>query len=288
MVPLLVSLFGACAPAGRATPEAPTVLEGSVASADGVPIHYRSSGEGGPPLVLIHGWACDATYWDAQVAAFAPRQQVVTLDLAGHGRSGAGRTEWTVPAFAADIQAVLDGLDLRGVILVGHSTAGPVIVEAARRVPDRVAGLVAVAALQDVEFRFEPAELEEFLAPFQQDFRTSTLAFARGLVGDGGDPGLAAAIAADMASAPAGLSIEALRALFSFDLPAALRDVGAPILALNPAAFPTELEHNRRYAPQFELQTLTGVGQFPMREAPASFNRSLEQAVARVTGGHGA
>src|SRR5213594_4237416 len=75
-------------------------LDGTVASADGVAIHYRVEGAGSPAVVLVHGWAGDASVWAGQVKDLAARYTVVTIDLAGHGASGRDRAKWTMPAFA--------------------------------------------------------------------------------------------------------------------------------------------------------------------------------------------
>src|SRR5438128_1104444 len=49
-----------------------TAQTGITKSADGVPIHYETQGQGQPALVFVHGWAIDRSYWDAQVPVFAP------------------------------------------------------------------------------------------------------------------------------------------------------------------------------------------------------------------------
>jgi pimeloyl-ACP methyl ester carboxylesterase len=81
-------------------------------------------------IVFVHGWACDRSYWRHQMDAF-PGKTVVAVDLAGHGDSGTGRGSWTMPAFGADVVAVMDDLHLDDVVLVGHSMGGDVILEAA-------------------------------------------------------------------------------------------------------------------------------------------------------------
>src|SRR5688500_11487131 len=93
----------------------------TVPSFDGVPISYTVAGKGSPALVFVHGWACNQGHWEAQVAHFSPRRQVVTLDLAGHGSSGRGRQAWSMTNFGRDVQAVVEALDLREVVLLGHS-----------------------------------------------------------------------------------------------------------------------------------------------------------------------
>jgi pimeloyl-ACP methyl ester carboxylesterase len=56
---------------------------------------------------------------------------VVALDLGGHGQSGHNRENWTIEDFAKDVRAVIDGLHLNNVILVGHSMGGEIILQTA-------------------------------------------------------------------------------------------------------------------------------------------------------------
>src|SRR3954451_743382 len=97
-------------------------------SADDIPLHYEVHGGGAPALVFVHGWSCDTTYWRGQIGYFADRYQVVTVDLAGHGSSGLGRRAWTMPAFGADVAAVMATLGFPEMVLIGHSMGGDVIV----------------------------------------------------------------------------------------------------------------------------------------------------------------
>lgn len=78
-----------------------------VESPDGVPIRYRLQGAGEPLLLLIHGWSCDSDYWREQLPALTPHHAVLTVDLAGHGASGADRGEWTMERFGADVVAAV-------------------------------------------------------------------------------------------------------------------------------------------------------------------------------------
>ncbi len=127
-------------------PESPS----SVRSADGIPIHYEVYATGEPALVFVHGWSCDRSYWDAQVPFFSERHRVVTVDLAGHGESGLGRDAWSMRAFGQDVAAVVEELGLDEIVLVGHSMGGPVVVEAARILGDRVNVVVGADTFNDV------------------------------------------------------------------------------------------------------------------------------------------
>ena len=78
----------------------------SVASSDGVMIHYDVAGQGDTALVFVHCWSGDRTYWSEMMKRFAGDYRVVAMDLGGHGESGLGRDDWTIPAFGADVAAV--------------------------------------------------------------------------------------------------------------------------------------------------------------------------------------
>jgi len=111
-------------------------------STDGVRLCYEVHGAGTPALVFVHGWSCDRSYWRDQLPYFSEEHKVVAIDLAGHGESGLGRQAWTMPAFGDDVVTVVAQLGLESTVLIGHSMGGDVIVDAALKLRDRVAGLV--------------------------------------------------------------------------------------------------------------------------------------------------
>lgn len=251
----------------------------SVPSADGVPIRYEVDGAGGPALVFIHCWCCDRSYWKNQVAFFAKKRTVVTLDLAGHGESGLGRADWTIEAFARDVVAVVEALRLKRVILVGHSMGGSVALEAARLLPGRVAGVVGVDNFQDLGQKLPPEQCEQFLAQFKGDFRGMTDRFVRGMFPAGADSALVAAVAADMAGAPAEVGIGAMASVLAYDPAAALAEIAAPIRNINADRWPTNVAGNRSLHADYDATIMPGRGHFPHLEDPAGFNEILEEII---------
>jgi pimeloyl-ACP methyl ester carboxylesterase len=282
--PILAAACVAAVTAGRAAraEEAPP-MEGTVRSADDIAIHYRAAGRGSPPLLFVHGWSCDGGIWDRQVEAFARRHRVITLDLAGHGRSEAGRRRYTVPAFALDVRAVARHLDLSGLVLVGHSLGGYVAVETARLMPDRVAVVIPVDSILDAEWQPEPDRLEAFFQEFDADFVKAATGFVRDMFREDADPDLVGRMVARMTAAPPEVAVGSLREVFAYDLIAALPQVHAPIRAINADRYPTKTEVNRRYAPRFEAVVMEGLGHFPMLERPRDFNRLLRKAIDELT-----
>jgi pimeloyl-ACP methyl ester carboxylesterase len=261
-----------------------TVLTGSAKAPDGVEIRYEAAGNGEPAIVFVHGWSCDRSYWSGQAAHFAKGRRIVAIDLAGHGESGLGRQRYTVEAFGADVKAVVDALGLKRVVLVGHSMGGPVILEAARLMPVKVAALVAIDTLGRVGEKTSPEEKRAFLDPMRADFQAATRKFVLDFMfAARSDPALRERIAQDMAAAPKDVALSALESLLDYDEAAALAATRAPLRLINADRWPTDLAAARKHKPDVQLAVMPGLGHFPMLEDPAEFNRLLERALKDLT-----
>ena len=98
----------------------PAITVGQENSSD-VEIHYEDHGAG-PPVVLIHGYPLSGRAWDKQVPALLEAgHRVITYDRRGFGASSQPATGYDYDTFAADLAALLEHLDLREAVLVGHS-----------------------------------------------------------------------------------------------------------------------------------------------------------------------
>jgi len=252
----------------------------SVLSEDSIMIYYDVRGAGDQALVFVHCWSCDRTYWKNQVDEFAGDYRVVTVDLAGHGQSGLGRETWTVGAFGADVAAVVNKLDLRNVILVGHSMGGPVIIEAARRLPGRIIALIGVDNLQSLGQSLAPEAVDAWVDQFRPDFAAATQSFVRTMFPEGTDTALVNYVVADMASSPPEMAIQAISETVRYDYRSALAEVRLPIRTISSDKFPTDIEGNRAIAASFELKLMPGYGHFLHLEAPAEFNRLLRETLS--------
>jgi pimeloyl-ACP methyl ester carboxylesterase len=262
-----------------------TAAAGTVASADGVPIHYETTGRGRPAVVLVHCWTCDGGFWRDAVARLARSHQVVTLDLAGHGRSGRARTDYTMEAFGGDVKAVADALKLDRMVLVGHSMGGAVILEAAKRLGGRVAGLVPIDTLVDVEQPSDPKETDAVIAKMRADYKGETTAFLRQyLFAPTTPPAVADRVLKGTTTFPMEIALSALRNNWNYQAASAFEAVKVPIVAVNGDRFPTNFEANRRHAPQFDAVIMKNVGHYPMLEDPPRFGRLLEEALRKVDG----
>jgi pimeloyl-ACP methyl ester carboxylesterase len=262
--------------------EEPAIIVDSAISADGNEIHYQVQGQGKPALIFIHGWCCDRSYWDAQLPYFAQKYIVVAIDLAGHGESGLDRKEWTMGAFGEDVVAVVNKLNLEQVVLIGHSMGGPVILEAARRMPQRFIGLVGVDTLEDFEFKLTQEQIDDWFTPLRSNFAEATRDFVRTMFTPNSDPALVEKIVADMSSAPQEVGLGALEGYVDFqnnEMIQVLQEVQAPIVCINSDKYPTNAEANQQYAPSFKAVIMSGVGHFNMIEDSETFNRLLEETI---------
>ncbi len=118
----------------------------TIRTSDGVDIYFKDWGPAtAQPIVFHHGWPLSGDDWDAQMLFFVNRgYRVVAHDRRGHGRSAQVSDGHDMDHYAADVAAVVEHLDLRQSIHVGHSTGGG---EVARYVARHGKGRVAKAVL---------------------------------------------------------------------------------------------------------------------------------------------
>jgi len=111
----------------------------------GVRLFYRTWGAG-RPIVFVHGWAVSCDVWQYPMASLSQHTRCVAYDKRGHGRSSDSGQDYDYDALANDLATVLEQLDLRNVVLVGHSMGPPEIVRyLTRHGTARVAKLVFIS-----------------------------------------------------------------------------------------------------------------------------------------------
>jgi non-heme chloroperoxidase len=119
-----------------------------ITAADGTPIFYKDWGAG-QPVVFSHGWPLTADAWDAQMVFLGERGfRVIAHDRRGHGRSGQSWNGNSMDQYANDLAALIEQLDLREIVMVGHSTGGGEVAHyLGRHGTGRVAKAVLVGAV---------------------------------------------------------------------------------------------------------------------------------------------
>ena len=98
----------------------------AITTQDGVEIYYKDWGpREAQPLVFHHGWPLSGDDWDTQLLYFLNEgYRVIAHDRRGHGRSSQVSEGHDMDHYAADIAAVIEHLDLRNAVHIGHSTGG--------------------------------------------------------------------------------------------------------------------------------------------------------------------
>src|SRR5438094_414053 len=125
----------------------------TVTTKDGVQIFYKDWGpKSAQPIVFHHGWPLSSDDWETRMLFFVGKgYRVVAHDRRGHGRSSQVSDGHDMDHYTADVAAVVEHLDLRNAVHIGHSTGGG---EAARYVArhgkGRVARLVLIGAVPPI------------------------------------------------------------------------------------------------------------------------------------------
>jgi non-heme chloroperoxidase len=124
---------------------------GTITTKDGVEIFYKDWGKG-EPIVFHHGWPLSSDDWDTQMLFFLQHgYRVVGIDRRGHGRSSQVWDGHDLDHYAADAAAVVEHLDLRNTVHIGHSTGGGEVTRyVARHGKGRVAKAVLMSAVPPI------------------------------------------------------------------------------------------------------------------------------------------
>lgn len=125
-----------------------------VVTKDGAEIHFKDWGAG-QPIVFSHGWPLSSEAWAGQMLYFVQRgYRVIAHDRRGHGRSTQSFTHNDMDNYADDLAAVMDKLDLKDAVLVGHSTGGGEVSRyIGRHGTNRVAKAVLISAVPPIMVR---------------------------------------------------------------------------------------------------------------------------------------
>lgn len=259
--------------------------EFTVRATDGLHLACQESGEGDTALLFLHGWCGNHEYWKHQVDQFAGEYRIVTLDQAGHGRSGKIRTDWTMTALAADVQSVVDALKLQRVILIGHSMGGPVSLAAAPLLPGRVVAIIGVDTFHDAEYKWTEDDLA-YIETLKTDFQNTVRGALKGSMPEDVDPELLAWILDGAAVQDQTMAVGLMTDMSRRDISALMATAKVPIRCINAAptfgsAQPTKTDVNRKYA-DFDAVLIDKAGHYLMLEKPKEFNERLAEILSAL------
>jgi pimeloyl-ACP methyl ester carboxylesterase len=294
----------AAPPTGLGDP-IPEVTEIVVPTEDGAELHVFQLGSG-PPIVFVHGLGLDHRSWNYQFRDLSDRFRLIAVDLRGHGRSTLGTEPIGPGRFAADLATVLDHLDLRGAVVVGHSLGGTVVgqlcADSPATVRDRVAGLVFVGTFASAIAG--EGKLREVISPglIRAGAKLRTSSEPRGEASSGAMAYVMArapfgpnpqpeqvrhTLAMGAAAAPAVISAATVANL-TYDVRDRLDLVGVPALVLrgehDTLSTARSVSQLAKAMPQCEVVTIADSGHLPMLEARHQFDELLAGFVTGLTG----
>ena len=235
------------------------------------------------PVVFVHGMTVSANIWEAQLAHVARTRRAIALDVRGHGDSAPPEDGNYAPAScAADVLAVLDGLGLDRVAIVGHSFGAFIALATAAAAPHRIAQLILAdppGDLTKVPAEVQEARIVPFLRALEtEDWRAAVEAgFNEALTGSAAHT--RDRILACLAATPRDCLCGMYRGIFPFEAVDALdRYLAAPgtrahaIIAPS-NTFPFSLHILR---PTLTTTTIPDTGHWLMLDAPEAFARELD------------
>jgi len=246
-------------------------LEG--ASVDGITLHSSSHGTGPKTVILVHGWTCDESSWEAQVPALSRQYRVVTLDLPGHGKSGSPKDGmFSMELFARAVEAVRSEAKADKVVLVGHSMGTPVIVQYARMYPQHTAALVFVDGLVSIGTIGGAPNVQQFGGPDGLKARENMV---RGMFSASTTPVMQTHILNMMLGAPEATAVGAMKATWAIPAPTN-QPLKLPVLGIYADhSRLADRDFMKTAYPNLQYAEIPGTGHFLMLEKPAEFNQRL-------------
>ncbi|MGD2117675.1 MAG: alpha/beta hydrolase [Chromatiales bacterium] len=248
-----------------------------VDSFDGSSIVYGVSGREEPTIVFVHCWTCNHNFWQDQIDHFAKNYRVVWLDLAGHGDSGRQRNDYSMTAFGKDVAAVVNAVGADKVVLVGHSMGGPVAIEAARQLGDKVIGIVGVDTFYTgFEYPQSQEQVEAFVKPFEQDYLATTKQMVSQMFTPQSRPEVIDWVNQQFEYARPEVGVSAMYRIFDWyaaNVPAGLEEFDGRLRNINAAPAGEEKPLHAG------VVMIPGVGHFVAQENPQQFNLVLQQMI---------
>lgn len=256
---------------------------------NGVEINYNIYGAGSPTLLFVHGSFIDQTYWQNQVEYFKGNYQVITLDLAGHGKSGSNRDVWTIEEFGEDVIEVLKQLDLRNVILIGHSIGANAVLETAVELADAVIGIIAVDNFKNAgmplpkEYQEQAAQIVQNL---QADFSNTFEKYARMTLLTPETPStVTEKIVTAYRNTDPDIGTKSITSAFDYYKRERklLQQLDLKLYLINTDYTPTNEEPLKTYTKSsYELHIIHDTSHFPMIENPDDLNKTLEDVLTEI------
>jgi len=252
-----------------------------------VTIAYDKAGTGDTTILFVHGWAINRSFWQKQVDTFAKRYTVIAVDLGGHGESGRNRNSWSINDFANDVITVIDSLQLKNIILVGHSMAGDIVVETALTRPNNVIGVIGIDNLNNFTSSFSPEEqkqIDGFIQALKQNFTETVIAYTNGSLfpENYADTISVNRVISSIKQMDSTIATDALAGLITYSTTEAqqISKLKLPLHLIESDRTEVNTATLTKYCKAgFYIKPINGTGHYPMIEKPGEFNALLQETI---------
>lgn len=245
-------------------------------------VNVRESGDASArPIVFAHGFGCDQHMWRLVAPRFEADHRVIRFDLPGYGGAADAfdpARHVDLDAYADEVLSVLDELDLRDVVFVGHSVSAMIGVLAANRAPERFSRLVLVGPspryIDDGDYvgGFGEADINGLLDSLASNYLGWSSSMAPVIVGNPDRPELGEELTASFCRADPAMAAQFARVTFLSDTRADLASVMVPTLVLqcsDDAIAPVAVgQYVARSIPASTFRQLAATGHCPNLSAP--------------------
>ena len=250
----------------------------------------------GPVVVLSHGFGCDQNMWRLVAPALAERFPVVLFDHVGAGRSDPSawneQRHGSLRGYADDVRELVQELDLRRVVFVGHSVSAMIGVLAVNDDPSRYAGLVLLTPspryVDDAGYRggFSEADIDELLESLDSNYLGWSAAMAPVIMDNPDRPELGQELTNSFCSTDPRVARAFARATFLADNRADLPRVSVPTLVVetaHDAIAPRDVgAYVHASIAGSRLVTLDAVGHCPQLSVPEATAEAIASFVAEL------
>ena len=258
--------------------------------------HVKVLGRGTQPIVFAHGFGCDQKMWRFIVPAFENDYRVVLFDYVGSGKSDSAAYDVaryaTLDGYASDVLEVLETLDLRDVIFVGHSVSSMIGVLAANRAPQRFNKLIMVGPspryINDGDYvgGFERADIEGLLELMDKNYIGWANFLAPVIMKNDDRPELTSELHESFCSTDPKITRRFAETTFFADNRADLGKLRVPSLIMQcseDAIAPVEVGHYlHRTVPQSTLRLLKATGHCPHVSHPEETVEAIKSYLSKA------
>lgn len=249
---------------------------------NGAQLGYVESGSGESPIVFVHGWSCDHTFFAPQTEHFSPTHRCVSVDLRGHRGLDAPTGSATIPTHAADVVGLCEALGIERPVIAGHSMGGCIALEMAAQNPALPAALVLV----DPAFPLPSkaiAQLVSFVGALESpEYQTAARGFIeQALFMPTDDEALRGQIIETMLDARQDVMVSEMKSVAEWSASRQSHAWTLPVINIpcgQPVADPESLGQR---CTNLETVNTPGVGHFNQLLAPDAVNEAMRTFLAR-------